>query len=274
MVVVLVTVEQDGDVLGLGQEVELVLGHLAAHGGHDIREPGLVELHHGEEALNEDEAEVAGLFPGLVVAIVLMLMALPAFAGYRDTINIPHYWQDDRCWCAITIIEQWSDWVNGNAWSDRQPDLAETYNVPAYQNGCVRGLTVPALADALEAETDAADDFSRYWAFLQSSFVSKIVREIHDGYPVAVAGYTRYVDGRVLANMHYYLVYSFENTGANYSSSERNVRGFWLHDPVYGSAFTNIVQGTSPQTFISKDTFLRDYASRSSRRYNLVEYNP
>ncbi len=51
----LVAIKEDDDLAGDGQQLGLGVGDFAAHGGNDVLEPGLVELHHGEEALDNDE---------------------------------------------------------------------------------------------------------------------------------------------------------------------------------------------------------------------------
>lgn len=214
------------------------------------------------------------LVSSLVVLVMLACGAARAEASvYSRTLDIPHYWQDDRCWCSITIVEQWSDWLNGDRWADRQAAIARRYGVAAYDTRAgqcpTAGLNVGQMANALEDYT--SHWFGQYSTRSEDSLASKIVKEINSGEPAAVVGYTRYRYQEPVANQHYYLVHGFRNSTSTYSNTASKISGFFLHDPAYGASGLNHVWQTAPSTFVSRSTFTRDYASNGYRsKYYLV----
>lgn len=202
-----------------------------------------------------------------IITLALAGLILPgtALAGYYEHLSVNRYWQDTSYWCSAATLEMWADWENGDAWySSHQSDLASDYGITAKG-----GLNVNQMANALEDQTP--NWYQSYSTSTESTFASRIVKEIHSGTPVAVVAYTRYNDGRAwVANQHWLIVDAYELTLSTYSSSYSYIDGYWVNDPAYGAGIT-YVDSTSPTTEIDRDDFMDYYASKYSGKWYLVE---
>lgn len=206
-----------------------------------------------------------------IITTAIFCMLSQQSSAFFVSLRIPQSPQEDRCWCSISTLYMWTKFQKGKSAS--QSTLASRYGVGSYNSNTkscpTSGLNVNQLADALEDEAKSWN-FVAYSSSSSDTFAKKIVSEIYnDKQPVAVVGNTRYKNGVVKANQHYFLVDSFDITGKSYDLSK--IKGFYMNDPAY-NAKIETVNTVSPTTFISKSTFFSTYASNSYKnKYYLVE---
>ncbi|WP_437991848.1 C39 family peptidase [Sorangium sp. So ce145] len=188
---------------------------------------------------------------------------------YEKILDVPHYSQDQPCWCSVTIVEMWSDYLNGSEWrASHQSDLAAEYGIPSTR--CPNtgdGMNVHELAAAVEAET--SHWMKRDKTASEEAFARTIVEQVNDGKPVAVVGYTRYKHKDHAANQHWYLVRGFRNTTEKFSASLSNIDCFYVHDSVHGSDI-DYIYSTSPDVCVGTEQFFDEFLSKSNGQYYLV----
>ncbi len=199
----------------------------------------------------------------VLLAAITVAAGTVAQADYIEKLYVPASPQETNYYCGVAVVQMWIDWLEGDAPS--QDEIADDQDVTS-----TNGLNAPEMEDALEDYS--WNNFSDVNYSTQSSYAARIVSEIHDDdSPAAVIANTRRRSGSTSSCSHWLLVDGFRLSTSTYSTSWSNLRGFYIKDPLYGSAYTNTYYYISPSSYVTKETYFSTWASRCPSNYYLVQ---
>lgn len=213
----------------------------------------------------------------MIIALSLGAVSLTALAGGRSIdLKVNTYEQKHACWCAVAVVEMWTDWINGvRVWNQdpsKQSQIAQ--HVYGTTDCPEDGMTVNNLADALEDYS--SHWFTKYYTSSKDKFVSRIFYELNSGEPVALPVYTRFTDGRPWKDKgHYVLVDHIISNSSSNPTKESHVDYIRVNDPAYdlsaGKSLYSYIDATSPYDYISTNELFSSYVSNNYRNsYYLV----
>lgn len=203
------------------------------------------------------------------LGISLSILATFANAGYEKKNNVNNYSQEANYYCAVTAVQMYTHWVNGNT-NITQDTIAADNNVSIN-----KGMNVHEIADAIEDYTPKW--FSSYSDRDDDDFIKKIISENNANQPVIVMAYTRYADTSKApkANKHWMLVDGFrQSSSTSYEHDDAKVTGFHVNDPMWSHSKNkskySAYQAIDGRIAFPKTSFISDVASKYNNKYYLV----
>jgi hypothetical protein len=223
----------------------------------------------------------------MIIAGLLFFCTNLTYAKSKK-LSVPFYNQDDACWCGVAITEMWVEYAKkkkGERWKwykDRQKNLAGLNPVGKYSTknpkgtpcGLKRGLTPIELTNAINKRVGKGGGYLRSVSRPVSSKVSKsfhnqVVHSITKlKEPIAVAGNTRYKNGKKKLGTHWYLI-----VGVKYNNGTLNADsdGYYIYDAAHGSPHTKGLKTISKGKFVSHRNFLSILAFKENNKVHYLK---
>ncbi len=220
--------------------------------------------------------------------LATLLSSSYANASYTKDLGVYRYYQDDKCWCSVTTLEMWKDWIDHYSFGSNgdQEEFASTYKVgkfKLYPDGswdCVNGggMNQYELTTALNKEVDSGSFSGKFKVgkiYQDKQLPGFIAKNILRGQPVILVGNTVYTNGSAPRPAgHYFLIRGVkvktqeiadEIRNSSFSSWSKyydDIEGFYINDPAY--IYSDRIFHITKNKLIDKNTLINKLAAKKS----------
>lgn len=213
-------------------------------------------------------------------ALANSLFSVHSFAESTDIkLAVPHYPQQNACWCGIATLEMVEKYYRGDSWreyAERQYNLAMPVNNggadPGHTDqktptsgpcGPKGGIYNKEMSDMLNFRLTKPHNIGYKNVDYYGSFYSKfnsvinynlhktVLESINKKDPVIFAGQTNYRNGTTTDRAsHWYVIVGVKDSdGLTHTINEND--GYYIHDATVNAGLTNIKPLDKPAAFVS-----------------------
>lgn len=229
-----------------------------------------------------------------VLSSLVGVLFSTVLSAAEKKLNVPHFWQDNGCWCGVATVEMVEQFYRGTSWSwysSRQANLAK----PENNGGVYVGHTSEASGDSPcgpnggldshEMLTVLNERLSDYGYFVDVKlsvsgspkrnhlFHSYAMESIDENDVFLFAGKTRYKDGTTTDRYsHWYVIIGYKDSdGDPYTINESD--GYYIHDAAVGAGLANVKSLGQKGKFVSHFDMVKHLGAINGQLYLVTTTN-